>query len=62
MDSREQTKQLLEDGSLRTFFGDSFEYSAEGRYKCAMHDSQLCKLLADQEITVVSCTISYLTA
>ena len=49
---------LLDGDALRTVFSDSFGYSTEERRKCAMCYSRLCKLVSEQGITVVCCTIS----
>lgn len=49
---------LLDGDALRAVFGDNFGYSTDERRKCAMCYSRLCKLLAEQGITIVCCTIS----
>ena len=49
---------MLDGDSMRAVFGDVFGYSEDERRKCAMCYSRLCKMLAEQGITVVCCTIS----
>lgn len=43
---------------LRQVFGNDLGYTKEDRFQCAMRYSRICKLLADQGIDVVCCTIS----
>lgn len=43
---------------LRNAFGNDLGYSEEERRKCAMRYSRLCKLLQEQDINVICCTIS----
>ncbi len=43
---------------LRQVFGNDLGYSREERFQCAMRYSRLCKLLVDQGIHVICCTIS----
>ena len=43
---------------MREVFGHAFGYSADERKKCAMCYSRLCKMLSEQGITVVCCTVS----
>ncbi|WP_026491360.1 adenylyl-sulfate kinase [Butyrivibrio sp. XPD2002] len=55
----EHLNSVFFDGdTLRKVFGDDLGYSKEDRKKCAMRYSKLCKLLSDQGINVVICTIS----
>lgn len=49
---------LLDGDAMRAVLGNSFGYSVEERWKCAMFYARLCKLLVEQGITVVCCTIS----
>ena len=56
---KEYSNCVFFDGdTLRKVFGDDLGYSEEDRRKCAMRYSRLCKLLSDQGIHVVICTIS----
>lgn len=50
---------VLFDGDvLRQVFGNDLGYSREERFACAMRYARLCKLLTEQGIYVVCCTIS----
>lgn len=49
---------LLDGDALRETFGNDLGFSREDRIKSAMRNARLCKLLADQQIDVVCCTIS----
>lgn len=50
---------VLFDGDvLRQVFGNDLGYSKEERFACAMRYARLCKLLTEQGIIVVCCTIS----
>lgn len=50
---------VLFDGDvLRQVFGNDLGYSKEERFACAMRYARLCKLLTEQGIFVVCCTIS----
>ena len=49
---------LLDGDTLREVFGNDLGYTSEDRFKCAMRYSRLCKLLSDQGINVICCTIS----
>ena len=49
---------LLDGDKLREVFMDSQDYSMKDRLNVAMRNSRLCKLLVDQNITVVCATIS----
>ena len=49
---------FLDGDELRKIFGNDLGYSKEDRLKSAIRNSRLCKLLSDQEIDVICCTIS----
>ena len=49
---------FLDGDELRKVFGNDLGYSKEDRLKSAFRNSRLCKLLSDQEIDVICCTIS----
>lgn len=49
---------ILDGDEVRNVFGNDLGYSCEDRLKCAMRYSRLCRLLTNQEIDVVCCTIS----
>ena len=49
---------IFDGDALRQAFGNDLGYSAEDRFQCAMRYARLCKLLAEQDIHVVCCTIS----
>lgn len=49
---------LLDGDVLRQVFGNDLGYSMEDRFACAMRYARLCKLLTEQGIHVVCCTIS----
>lgn len=49
---------LLDGDALRETFGNDLGFSRGDRMKSAMRNARLCKLLADQQIDVVCCTIS----
>ncbi|AQR97010.1 adenylyl-sulfate kinase [Clostridium saccharoperbutylacetonicum] len=49
---------LLDGDELRDTFGNIFGYTNEERLKCAMCYSRMCKLLSEQGIDVICCTIS----
>ena len=49
---------FLDGDEMRVVLGNVFGYSDDERKKCAMCYSRFCKMLAEQEITVVCCTIS----
>ncbi len=56
---KEHDKTVLFDGDeLRKAVASDLGYSEEARRECAMRYSRLCKLLADQGINVIICTIS----
>ncbi len=55
----EHDKTIFFDGDeLRKAVADDLGYSEDQRRKCAMRYSRLCKLLSDQGINVIICTIS----
>ena len=49
---------FLDGDQLRQVFGDDLGYTPDQRLKSAMRNARLCKLLSDQGIDVVCCTIS----
>ena len=49
---------LFDGDALRQAFGNDLGYSKEERFQCAMRYARLCKLLVDQGMYVVCCTIS----
>lgn len=49
---------LFDGDALRQAFGNDLGYSKEERLQCAMRYSRLCKLLSEQGIFVICCTIS----
>lgn len=49
---------FLDGDLLRRVFGDDLGYSESDRRKCAMRYSRLCRMLQQQGINVVCCTIS----
>ena len=49
---------IFDGDALRQAFGNDLGYSKEDRFQCAMRYSRLCKLLVEQGIHVVCCTIS----
>ncbi|MHB9335899.1 adenylyl-sulfate kinase [Fusobacterium polymorphum] len=53
---------FLDGDELRKVFGNDLGYSKEDRLKSAFRNSRLCKLLSDQEIDVICCTISMFDA
>ena len=53
---------FLDGDELRKVFGNDLGYSKEDRLKSAFRNSRLCKLLYDQEIDVICCTISMFDA
>ena len=53
---------FLDGDELRKVFGNDLGYSKEDRLKSAFRNSRLCKLLSDQEIDVIFCTISMFDA
>jgi len=55
---RNHSTVLLDGDAMREAFGNDLGYSEEDRFKCAMRYSRICKLLSDQGIDVICCTIS----
>lgn len=53
-----QPAVFLDGDSLRQVFGDDLGYTPDDRRKSAMRNARLCKLLSDQGLAVVCCTIS----
>ncbi len=50
---------VIYDGDqLRQAFGNDLGYSREERFECAMRYSRLSKLLVEQDVDVICCTIS----
>lgn len=49
---------IFDGDALREAFGNDLSYSKEERFQCAMRYARLCKLLVEQGIHVVCCTIS----
>ncbi len=49
---------LFDGDTLRQVFGNDLGYSKQERFACAMRYARLCKLLTEQGIFVVCCTIS----
>lgn len=49
---------FLDGDNLREVMGGVFGYTREERIKCAMCYSRLCKMLNEQGLTVICCTIS----
>lgn len=49
---------ILDGDILKSLVGDSLGYSREDREKRAYHYSNMCKILTDQGISVVICTIA----
>lgn len=49
---------FLDGDTLREVAGDAFGYSPKERRRCAMFYSRLCRLLAEQGMTVICCTVS----
>lgn len=49
---------IFDGDALRQAFGNDLGYSKEERFQCAMRYARLCKLLVEQGIHVICCTIS----
>lgn len=49
---------FLDGDALREVFGNDLGYTREERIKCAMRYARLCKMLQEQEMNVICCTIS----
>lgn len=43
---------------LRKVFGDDLGYTRDERFKCAMRYARLCKMISEQGVDVICCTIS----
>lgn len=56
--SQSQPTVWLDGDKLREVFGNDLGYETEDRLKGAWRYARLCKLLSDQGITVVCCTIA----
>ncbi len=56
---KQQSNVVLLDGDvLRETFGNDLGYSKEDRFLCAMRYGRICRMLSEQNITVICCTIS----
>lgn len=49
---------FLDGDTLREVFGNDLGYTRGERIKCAMRYARLCKMLQEQEMNVICCTIS----
>lgn len=49
---------FLDGDILREVFGNDLGYTREERIKCAMRYARLCRMLQEQDMNVVCCTIS----
>ena len=49
---------FLDGDEMRWVFGNDLGYTLEERKKSAMRNARLCKLLSDQGLDIVCCTIS----
>lgn len=49
---------FLDGDVLREVFGNDLGYARGERVKCAMRYARLCKMLQEQEMNVICCTIS----
>lgn len=49
---------FLDGDILREVFGDDLGYTREDRHKSAMRNARICRMLSNQGIDVVCCTIS----
>lgn len=49
---------FLDGDVLREVFGSDLGYTREDRSRCAMRYARLCKMLQEQELNVICCTIS----
>ena len=52
---------MLDGDSMRAAFCDDLGYNLEDRHQCAVRYAKICRLLAEQEIIVICCTISMFT-
>ncbi|MBD5468174.1 MAG: adenylyl-sulfate kinase [Lachnospiraceae bacterium] len=56
---KERDNVVLLDGDvLRETFGNDLGYTKEDRFQCAMRYGRICRMLSEQDITVICCTIS----
>jgi len=60
--ARRPASVFLDGDILREVFGNDLGHSSEERFKSAMRNSRLCKMLSDQGIDVVCATISLFRA
>lgn len=49
---------LLDGDVLRETFGNDLGYTKEDRFQCAMRYGRICRMLSEQDIDVICCTIS----
>lgn len=49
---------FLDGDVLREVFGNDLGYTREERVKCSMRYARLCKMLQEQDLNVICCTIS----
>lgn len=49
---------FLDGDILREIFGNDLGYTKEERIKCAMRYAKLCRMLQQQDLNVICCTIS----
>lgn len=49
---------FLDGDAMRKVFGGDLGYAREDRIRCAMRYSRLCKMLQEQDMNVICCTIS----
>lgn len=57
-----ETVLFLDGDTLREVFGNDLGYSKENRFQCAMRYSRICKMLSEQGMDVIICTISMFDA
>ncbi len=55
---KEKNTVLLDGDEMREVFGNDLGYSKEDRFRCAMRYARICRMLANQGIHVIICTIS----
>lgn len=58
LQKRKKPVVFLDGDMLRQVFGDDLGYSPEDRLKSATRNARLCKMLSEQGLDVVCCTIS----
>lgn len=56
--SNDRNVVFLDGDELRQVFGNDLGYNREDRLKCAMRYARLCKMLWEQGMMVICCTIS----